>query len=208
MYATEVSINELALNLEPSASNADVMNRLERLHKCLKAIENWFHTYEQIPASMAIGITFDIYVQLVYCTVALIRLTKFDGLPAWDTAEVRRRLDILSLLDRIADGMEKVPIAAGIVEDNSNEEGPWTRVVKGIRLMKIGTQADLLKVGDNACTAGTKLDEMETAVTATSTGGMTSVEGQHDPPIGDAMTNFVDDPWLSAIFIPWDSMNF
>lgn len=207
MYATEVNINELALNFEPSTSNADVMNRLERLHRCLKAIENWFQIYEQIPASMAIGITFDIYVQLIHCIVALIRLTKFDDFPAWDTAEVRRRLDIFSLLDRIADGMEKLPMAAGIVEDNGNEESTWSRIMKGMRLLKIGTQADLLDVEDDVCTVRTKPDEMETTVT-TSAGGSTDVEGQQDATIGDVATSFGDDPWLSAIFIPWDSMNF
>lgn len=208
MYATEVSIHELTLNLEPPASNSDMIIRLEKLHRCLKAIENWFQVYEQIPAPVAIGVTFDIYIQLMYCIVALIRLTKFDGLPAWDTAEVRRRLDVLSLLDRIADGMEKLPKEAGVVEDNGNEDSVWSRVAKGIRLMKIGTQADLFDGEDNVCTIGTNPDEMESIVTATSAGGNINIEGQQDMLIGDAITNFVDDPWLSAMFIPWDSMRF
>lgn len=208
LYATEVSIKELALNAEPPSSNTNVISRLERLHKCLKAVENWFRIYEQIPASTAIGITFDVYVQLIYCIVALIRLTKLDCFPAWDTAEVRRRLDILSLLDRIADRIENLPTAAGVVEDNGSEESVWSRVVRGIRLMKIGTQADLINVGDDACTR-TRVGEMENAVTAASAGGSTDVDDPQDAPVlGDAMTNFVDDPWLSAIFIPWDSMSF
>ncbi|ROV86940.1 hypothetical protein VMCG_10872 [Cytospora schulzeri] len=207
MYATEVYINELALDYKPPAPNTDVMNRLERLHSCLKAIENWFQIYEQIPPSMAIGVTFDIFVQLIHCIVALIRLTKLDSFPAWDTAEVKRRLDIFCLLDRIADGMEKLPIAAGIAEDNGSEDSAWSRVVKGIRLLKIGTQTDLLNVGDDLCTVRAKLDELDTTVTA-SAGGSMDVEGQQEALIGDAVTNFGDDPWLSAIFIPWDSLNF
>lgn len=207
MYATEANINELALNFEPSTSNGDVINRLERLHRCLKAIENWFQIYEQIPTSLAIGLTFDIYVQLIHCIVALIRLTKFDDFAAWDTAEVRRRIDIFSLLDRIADGMEKLPVAAGMVEDSSNGESAWSRIVKGLRLLKLGTQANILDAGDDVSTIRTKLDEIGTTVTS-STGGSTNVEGQQDAPIGDVATSFGDDPWLSAIFIPWDSMNF
>ncbi|KUI61858.1 hypothetical protein VP1G_09001 [Cytospora mali] len=208
VYGIEVNINELALNLEQSASDADVMVRVEKLHRCLKAIEKWFQIYERIPASMAIGITFDIFFQLIHCTVALIRLTKFDSFPAWDTAEVRRRLDIFSLLDRIADAMENLSTAAGIAEDDDGEASTWSRVVKGIRLLKTGTQADFVTARDDIYTLRKKLDDMETTVTA-STGGSEGVEAQHDTPItGDVMTNFGDDPWLSAIFIPWDSMNF
>ncbi|KUI64004.1 Transcriptional regulator WAR1 [Cytospora mali] len=208
VYGIEVNVNELALNLEQSASNADVMVRVEKLHRCLKAIEKWFQIYERIPASMAIGITFDTFIQLVHCTVALIRLTRFDNFPAWDTAEVRRRLDIFSLLDRIADAMENLSTAAGIAEDDNGETSTWSRVVKGIRLLKLGTQGDFVTARDDIYTLKTKLDDMETIVTA-STDGIAGVEAQQDAPIaGDVMTNFGDDPWLSAIFTPWDSMNF
>lgn len=207
MYATEVNINELVLNLEPPTSNAEVLNRLERLNRCLKAVENWFNIYEQIPASMALGITFDVFLQLIHCIVALIRLTKLNNIPTWDTTEVRKRLDIFSLLDRIADGMEKIPIAAGVVEDDDAEESAWSRVVRGIKHLKIGTQADLVTAGDDLSTVRTKLDTIDTGVTSPA-GGSANVEGQQDALMGDIMTDFGDDPWLSALFIPWDSMNF
>lgn len=214
MYATEVIVNELALHLPPSTAHSDVLFRLERLQKCLKAIENWFDTYEATPPSMALGGTFHLFVQLVTCLVTVIKLSRLEDFPAWDSAEVRRRLDIFALFDRVAARMDKIRVAVGIQEDDEREESIWAKSVKVMGLMKAGVQADWASSGitsgePDPSAAGTQALDNRLAMT----GGNDAVMGANlqinqDALTGDFVHNFGDDPWLSAMFIPWDAMNF
>lgn len=215
MYASEVIINELALHLPPSTETSDVMFRLERLQKCLKGIENWFDIYERTPASMAIGGTFHLFVQMVSCLVTCIKLSKLDDFPAWDPTEVRRRLDIFALFDRISARMEKIRIAVGIQEDDEREESIWSKSVKVMGLMKAGVQADWASSAgggepDPAAAAGAHALDNRLTMTAGSDGvmGAANLQMSQDALTGEFVHNFGDDPWLSAMFIPWDAMNF
>lgn len=213
MYASEVLINELALHLPPSTAHSNVMYRLERLQKCLKAIENWFDTYERTPASLALGGTFHLFVQMVTCLVTCIKLSKLDDFPAWDPAEVRRRLDIFGLFDRIAARMEKIRTSVGIQEDDEREESIWSKSAMVMGLMKAGVQADWANnaVGGepDAAAAGAQALDNRLAMTAGSDGVLAAnLPMSQDALTGEFVHNFGDDPWLSAMFIPWDAMNF
>lgn len=213
MYSSEVLINELALHLPTSTAHPDVMYRLERLQKCLKAIENWFDTYERTPASLALGGTFHLFVQMVTCLVTCIKLSKLDDFPAWDPAEVRRRLDIFALFDRIAARMEKIRTSVGIQEDDEREDSIWAKSAMVMGLMKAGVQADWANnaVGGepDAAAAGTHALDNRLAMTAGSDGVLgANLQMSQDALTGEFVHNFGDDPWLSAMFIPWDAMNF
>ncbi|KAK7712819.1 hypothetical protein SLS63_012313 [Diaporthe eres] len=217
MYASEVIVNELALHLPPSTAHNDVMFRLDRLQKCLKAIENWFDTYERTPASMALGGTFHLFVQMVTGLVTCIKLSKLEDFPAWDAAEVRRRLNIFALFDRIASRMETIRTAAGIQEDDEREESIWAKSAKVMGLMKAGVQADWASSGgggggeppDPAAAGGAHALDNRLALTAGSDGVMgANLQMNQDALTGEYVHNFGDDPWLSAMFIPWDAMNF
>lgn len=213
MYASEVLINELALHLPPSTAHSNVMYRLERLQKCLKAIENWFDTYERTPASLALGGTFHLFVQMVTCLVTCIKLSKLDDFPAWDPAEVRRRLDIFALFDRIAARMEKIRTSVGIQEDDEREESIWSKSAMVMGLMKAGVQADWANnaVGGepDAAAAGAHALDNRLALTAGNDGVLAAnMQMSQDALTGEFVHNFGDDPWLSAMFIPWDAMNF
>ncbi|KAG8159350.1 hypothetical protein KVR01_011011 [Diaporthe batatas] len=214
MYATEVLINELALHLPPSTDHADVTFRVGRLQKCLKAIENWFETYEATPPSVAVGGTFHIFVQLVICLVTIIKLSRLEDFPAWDAAEVRRRLDIFAMFDRVAARMDKIRVAVGIQEDDEREESIWAKSVKVMGLMKAGVQADWASHGiiggePDPSTAGSQALDHRLAMAAGSEAVMgANLQINHDALTGEFVHNFGDDPWLSAMFIPWDAMNF
>lgn len=213
MYSSEVLINELALHLPASTAHPDVMYRLERLQKCLKAIENWFDTYERTPASLALGGTFHLFVQMVTCLVTCIKLSKLDDFPAWDPAEVRRRLDIFALFDRIAARMEKIRTSVGIQEDDEREDSIWAKSAMVMGLMKAGVQADWANnaVGGepDAAAAGAQALDNRLAMTAGSDGVLgANLQMSQDALTGEFVHNFGDDPWLSAMFIPWDAMNF
>ncbi|KAL1856394.1 hypothetical protein Daus18300_010766 [Diaporthe australafricana] len=213
MYATEVIINELALHLPPSTTSSDETSRLERLQKCVKAIENWFDAYDRTPPSMALGGTFHLFVQLVHCLVTVIKLSRpDDDFPAWDAAEVRRRLNIFALFDRVSARMDAIQAAVGIREDDEREESIWAKSAMVMRLMKAGVQADWAAAdGDPDPAAGGGAQPLDNRLALTT--GNEGVMGANLPMNQDALTgefvhNFGDDPWLSAIFIPWDTMNF
>lgn len=213
LYATEVIINELALHLPPSTTISDVTSRLERLQKCVKAIENWFDAYDRTPPSMALGATFHLFVQLVHCLVTVIKLSRLGGddFPAWDAAEVRRRLDIFALFDRVSARMEAIRTAVGIREDDEREESIWAKSVMVMRLMKAGVQADWAAAGADPDPAAGGAQPLDNRLAMTT--GNEGVLGANLPMNQDALTgefvqNFGDDPWLSAMFIPWDTMNF
>lgn len=214
MYASEVIINELALHLPPSTAHADVIYRLDRLQKCLKAIENWFDTYERTPASMALGGTFHLFVQMVTGLVTCIKLSKLEDFPAWDAAEARRRVDIFALFDRIAARMETVRTVAGIQEDDEREESIWAKSSRLMGLMKAGVQAEWTSSAgggepDQAAAGAHALDNrLATGIAAGGDGVMGANLLNQDALTGEYVHNFGDDPWLSAMFIPWDAMNF
>ncbi|KAK2596075.1 hypothetical protein N8I77_013582 [Diaporthe amygdali] len=215
MYATEVIINELAINLPPSTNHTDVINRLERLQKCLKAVEDWFDTYMRTPPSMALGGTFHLFVQLVHCLVTLIKLSKLDDFPPWDPAEVRRRLDIFDLFDRLSARMESIRTAVGIREDDEREESIWSKSAKVMLMMKTGVQTDFASAGitsagkDTDPVAGAQPLDNRLAMTTGNDGVLgANLQLNQDALTGEYVHNFGDDPWLSAMFIPWDAMNF
>ncbi|KAI3391487.1 hypothetical protein diail_7214 [Diaporthe ilicicola] len=214
LYATEVVINELALQLPPSTSHSDVTARLERLQKCLKAIENWFDAWERTPPSLALGGTFHLFVQLVHCLVTVIKLSRLDDdFPAWDAAGARRRLDIFSLFDRVSARMNTIRTAVGILEDDEREESIWEKSAIFMRLMRAGVQADWEGSGDEntePAAGGAQPLDNRLALTTGNDGGVmgANLPINQDALTGEFVTNFGDDPWLSAIFIPWDTMNF
>lgn len=99
-----------------------MLKRLEALQACLKALEDWFGVWMQLPASRHIGLTFMNFIQLIHAIVALFKLSTVDNIPAWNPAEVRTRLDLLLILDRVADQLDLSGPTLGMVEDEPGEE--------------------------------------------------------------------------------------
>lgn len=122
LHNTEVSIQELALDCGPLINTVDAIKQLESLQKCLTAVENLFQIWEGIPRHRLIGLTFSTFMQKIQGIVALFRLSTLDNIPAWNTAEVRKRLDIFALLDRLAAVMDSAAAATAIAEDDPGEE--------------------------------------------------------------------------------------
>lgn len=85
-------------------------------------MEHWFQTWERIPPAQWIGLTFNIFTQKIQGIVALFRLSTVDHVPDWNTAEVRKRLDVFALLDRVADRMDMAAAAIPVAEDDPGEE--------------------------------------------------------------------------------------
>lgn len=168
LYATQINVNELAVNFEHSTSNVSMLKRLEALEGCLKALEDWLQIWDRLPAKVHLSLTFLSWIQLIHAIVAVFKLSIVDNIPAWSPAEVRARLDLLPLLDRLADQLALSDAALNIIVDDPGEEtsecyvsrGPyqagilkklsaddflvvvWTKSARILRMIKRGIQQD------------------------------------------------------------------
>lgn len=115
-------MHELALGLDPPSSTSDTLRQLDALQKCLNAVECWFQTWEQMSPTQFLGLTFNIFTQKIQNIVALFRLSTVDSIAGWNTAETRKKLDVLALLERIAVQMETVTAAVSVAEDDPRED--------------------------------------------------------------------------------------
>ncbi|KAJ4423327.1 hypothetical protein N0V82_002055 [Gnomoniopsis sp. IMI 355080] len=196
LYNTDVAVQELALDYGPLTNPMDAIKQLESLQKCLTAVENLFQIWEGIPRHRIIGLTFSTFMQKIQGLVALFRLSKLDNVPAWNTAEVRKRLDIFALLERLAVLMDSVAAATAVAEDEPGEDSLWRKASKVMRRMKMGIKEDFPDMNE-----GLNVGQVSDLVSG---GPNLAPQDLQDP----FMSNLSDDPWLSAIFVPWDSMNF
>lgn len=94
------------------------------------------------------------------------------------------------------------------------EESIWAKSVKVMGLMKAGVQADWASNGitggePDPSTAGSQTLDHRLAMAAGNDAVMgANLQMNQDALTGEFVHNFGDDPWLSAMFIPWDAMNF
>lgn len=122
LYGAEVNVQELAMSFDSTLSMGDTMKQLDALQKCLNAVESWFKVWEAVPLDRWIGLTFNVFIQKIQSIVALLRLSTIDHIPAWNTSEVRKRMDIFALLERIAVQMDLAATAIAVVEDDPGED--------------------------------------------------------------------------------------
>ncbi|CAN8095224.1 unnamed protein product [Discula destructiva] len=188
LYGTEVSVQELALSFDSPSSNNDTIKQLDALQKCLNAVESWFQIWERVPPAQLMGLTFNIFTQKIQAIVALLRLSTIDHIPAWNTSQVRKRMDIFALLDRIAIQMDSAVAAMAVTEDDPGEDSIWKKAANVMRRIKIALKEDFPDMSQ-----GVEAEQVSDLVTGA---GLPS-QNLQDP----FMTNFADDPWLSAIFV-------
>lgn len=121
VYGTELTIRDQFLGTVKSAgpSSLGQFQRLEELEQTLICIENWLAVFRGIPIDGWVGISVDSFSQFTHCLSVLFRLTTLED-PDWDNEDVRRRADILSLLDYYAVTLDQVHKATGMV----NAPGP------------------------------------------------------------------------------------
>ncbi|KAF8848452.1 hypothetical protein BDZ45DRAFT_810765 [Acephala macrosclerotiorum] len=114
LYMTEILSKEAILQ-RPILQEAR-FRRLEELNSLLTTIERWYEVFHQIPLVECIGIPFGIFDQV-------------------DTEEVRKRINILDILEGFAQGFEDLPKTAGLV-DGVGESGVFFRAPPVLRAMK------------------------------------------------------------------------
>lgn len=110
------------MNFDPPNTTVDSIKQLQSLQNCLNSVERWFQIWEGIPPHQLIGLTFFTFMQKIQSIVALFRLSTLENVPGWNTAEVRKRLDIFALLDRLAVLMDSAVASIPVLEDDPGED--------------------------------------------------------------------------------------
>jgi hypothetical protein len=174
LYGTEI-IGKESLLYRPKAQDKTDLRRLEGLDSLLTAIERWFEVFHELPLVDWIGIPFGIWTQFSQCLTLLFRLTTLDE-PGWDTEEVRKRADVLDILEGLSQGSERLAESVGMV-DATGESGVFFKAPPLIRGMRAKFAAEM--------------------TSATSQMG-DSTNAIENP--GDFAMCFADDPWLAEMF--------
>jgi hypothetical protein len=93
------------------AGSLDYIRNLER---CLDCIVSYFDYFCKIPSINYPCVPFAHYSYLSHFIISLYRLTTIDD-PAWDVAEVRKRIDVLEIADHFINKMLEVHQTANYV---------------------------------------------------------------------------------------------
>ncbi|KAH6653168.1 hypothetical protein BKA67DRAFT_659807 [Truncatella angustata] len=171
--------------------------RLQALHDCLQAIKRSMSIVLSFEPVQYVGFPFAFMCHMSHSLQTLYRLSVLDE-PDWDRAAVRREVDVIAVLNSLADKMSKVAAAAGL---------------KGDATMPCG---DMFSKGSNTLRAtasiwGSSLPPIEDATSSAADAG----PGQ----FGDAgiaetaeisadtmalMLDLNSDPWLTDLFTSWE----
>ncbi|PWY74395.1 C6 transcription factor [Aspergillus heteromorphus CBS 117.55] len=184
-HYVELCINEVtrlasseAPLLPTSGSSSRTMagcEPLESLWRSLHAVKSWLDVFYTIPPAAYVGFPFFIWFQLVRCLVILKHLSTFDD-PAWDCQAVRNTVDMLTLLEWMA---EKAELASREAEERSDDD-VFRRVGKMLRL----SQKWVAEKQQRAAAEGSPLIYND---------------GPGLVPIGDDMIDMTEMAWMDAL---------
>lgn len=142
MHYIELCINEtlhtansneplLATPGNSSSTNMTGFERLECLWRSVNAIKSWLDIFFTLPPITLSGLSFLLRAQLARCLVVLYRLSTLED-PSWDRQAVRSTVDLILVLDRVAD---KLDIASREIGEQSSDEifAQFSRVMRTFR---------------------------------------------------------------------------
>jgi hypothetical protein len=101
------------------------------LWRSVHTVKSWFDVFYKISPSMYIGFPFFFWFQLVRCILILKHLSTFED-PAWDCQAVLKTVDMLWLLDWMAEKVELASIEAG----EQSDDDMLRQLAKMLRLSK------------------------------------------------------------------------
>lgn len=152
----------------------------------------------------------DTFSQLTHSLVVLFRLTTHDE-PGWEPAEVRRRADVLDVLDRVCETVERVPSALGIVDADGPRSGLFFKsgyLFRAIRTLFVREmRARGLGVGGQGDGLGAMSGVAFSSVSGP--GSDVSMDGGGEQPalVDDFIMNLSNEPWLADLLAMGPSWN-
>ena len=93
------------------------MEQIESMWKNLHAVKSWFDAFYTIPPAEYVGFPFFVWFQLVRCVVIAKHLSTFED-PAWDAQTARETVDVLAMMDWLAEKAEQASREAGEQSDD------------------------------------------------------------------------------------------
>ncbi|KAL4997557.1 hypothetical protein BDV10DRAFT_186149 [Aspergillus recurvatus] len=88
------------------------LDRLECHWRSVEAIKSWLDVFFSLSPAAYVGLSFPFWAQMVRCITVLYRLSIYVD-PLWDRLAVRRGVDLLPVLDHIAEVMQHTGAEAG-----------------------------------------------------------------------------------------------
>jgi hypothetical protein len=196
----ELTILEFSLNRPPpqqDPTGAVQLRRLQDLNSLLNSAERWTSLFLEMPLKQWVGINVDLFSQFTHNLVVLCRLQTADE-PGWDRDEVRRRADVVEILNGAKKMMDSVPIELGMVDADGPRSGLFFKTaylleaIKNLFLREIGIALPpgAVQPNDSDSHIGTDTDAV---------GGLFP-----DDPVFDLSI----EPWLSDILTSGSGWDF
>ena len=115
------------------------LTQLSNFSACVDLIEAVFVKFNNVALVDYIGIPFAIFTHLRLCLGMLLHLSTMDR-PGWDKMEVRRRIDVLTVADQMADNFSRASVLYSGGDERSarrDESGdPLARTGEHLRIMR------------------------------------------------------------------------
>ena len=189
LHSADMIIQEALLSQpqapDPATSKPMHMRHLQAIESVLATVECWLAVFDSLPNTAWFGSTFGIFAQFSHCIAILIRLASLDE-RGWDATDVKRRADPIAVLDRLIDGLDRLPSLVGLVGDDNSGSGSTGIYFRAPAQMR-GLRAD---------------------IAAELSGGALGAGGAGVESPGEGMSFsldepglfFTDDPWLLDVF--------
>ncbi|KAI2464462.1 putative C6 transcription factor [Annulohypoxylon bovei var. microspora] len=125
--------------------------RVECLWRSLNAIKAWLDIFFALPPSAFKGLSFPLWAQLARCIVILYRLSTLEN-PAWDRKVIRDTVDLIQVLERIAERLEQ----AGREHGGQSNDDIFIQVARLMRmfLTRVSAKIAPAEVGEAAWAYG------------------------------------------------------
>jgi len=184
-------------NLNSALKPVDIP-RLQALHDCLQAIKRNIETVLSFEPVQFVGFPFAFMCHMSHSMQTLYRLSVLEE-PDWDRAAVRRDIDIIAVINRLADKMSKVAEAAGLIGDPAAPCGDiFTKGSMTLRATATIWSSSLPQIEDTTSTVSPApapfvepaCGPLETAEISADTMAM--------------MFDLNNDPWLTDLFTSWE----
>jgi len=209
-YGAEVIIKEGILtsqrSKEQQSSTLSNLQRLEGLNSIVIALERWFDAYFDIPMIDWIGVPFCVHFQFGHSIMLLFKLNILDE-PGWDPEELRKRIDLLEVLERGAQRLDDISKVRGVTtEEGDSPEEPKSilrRAPKLLRRLAGLLKAELERCMEAKAQTPSQVDTQSSGYGSASSASSTAEFGTGALIPDDVMMNLVNDPWVADMFNTW-----
>lgn len=143
------------------------------------------------------GVSMDTFSQLTHSLVVLFRLTTHNE-PGWDQDEVRRRADVLSILDQACDTIDQIPPTLGIVDADGPRSGLFFKTTYLFRAIKTLFMREMKpKASEGQMSFSVPVSTVDASMDAAGEPAL----------VDDFIMNLSNEPWLADLLAMGPSWN-